>query len=106
MIGDMRYRVTIQVWSSVTDPGGGVSEIWTDELTTWADVKPLKSSRLLQDNQVKLANEYTVTLRWADGRILDKKRRIIYGTQTLTINGAVIMDERKRWWQITAIDNE
>jgi len=106
MIGKMRHRITVQVITIVEQPGGGLDETWADELTTWASVKPLKSSRLLQDNQVKLMNGYTIVLRWADGRIMDKKRRIVHNGETLTINGAFVIDEAKRFWQITAIINE
>jgi SPP1 family predicted phage head-tail adaptor len=104
-IGSMKHRVTVQVWSQVTDPGGGVSEDWTDEVTTWASVKPLSSKRMVVDSQVVISDGYTLILRWADGRILDKKRRIIYGTKTLTIGGAQVVDEAKRFYKLTCLEN-
>lgn len=105
-IGRLKDRITIQVWSQVTDPGGGVSEAWTDELTTWAEVKPLRSKRNAQDAQITLQEAYMIHLRWATGRILDKKRRIEFGDKVLTITGAIVIDEAKRFWEINALVNE
>lgn len=103
MIGRMRHRITIQHLIIVDQPGGGASEQWTDELTTWAKVEPLRSSRSLQDNQVELLDGYRFTIRWASDRTMDKKRRVVYAGKNWTINSIVQIDEAKRFYQITAI---
>jgi SPP1 family predicted phage head-tail adaptor len=101
----MNKRITIQVFTEVEQPGGGLSEEWTDELTTWAQVEPLSAKRMVVAEKVVISEGYSIILRWANGRILDKTRRVIYNDQTLTINGAVIKDEAKRFWQLTCIIN-
>ena len=105
-IGKMNHRITVQAMTIVTDPGGGVTETWTDELTTWAEVKPLRSKRNAQDAQITLQEAYLVHLRWASGRVLDKQRRIIFGDKTLTITGAIVIDEAKRYWELNALVDE
>lgn len=104
MIGKMRHRVTFQVVTITDQPGGGAIEDWADELTTWAEVIPLKPSKVLQDNQVQLKNGFTVRVRWANGRIVDKKRRIVYKGVNYSINGVFVIDEAKRFYEITAIN--
>lgn len=112
MIGDMRYRITVQVWTQVTEPGGGLSESWEADTTvsadgtTWADVKPLTSKRVVVADKVVIAEGYRIILRWASGRIMDKKRRIVYNGQTLTISGVQVVDEMKRFFQITCLTNQ
>lgn len=106
MIGQMRYRVKIQNWEVVEQPGGGGGGQWTDELTTWANVKPLKSKRVVISDKVVMSNGYKIVLRWADGRILDKKRRIVYNGQNLTIDGVIVVDEQKRFYELTCLVNE
>lgn len=106
MIGQLKKRIKIQVLTIVDTPGGGAEEQWADELTTWAKVEPLRSNRTLQDNQIVLMDGYKITIRWADNRIMDKKRRIIYKNKNLTINSVVELDEAKRFYEITAVISE
>lgn len=103
MIGKMNHRITFQLLTIVPQPGGGGSEEWTDELTTWAKVSPLRSGRQLQDNQVSLVDGYKFIVRWAKDRTIDKKRRIKYENKIMTINSVVEIDESKRYYEITAI---
>lgn len=105
MIGQLKHRIKIQVWTEVDEPGGGVSQTWTDELTTWAIVKPLSSKRVVLSDQVQISTGYKIVLRWATGRILDKKRRIVYNGENLTISGVVVVDEAKRFYELTCLVN-
>lgn len=105
MIGSLRRRIEIQVWSSVPDGAGGFTESWTLEANTWASLIPKKSSRFLQDSQVQLNEAWTGIVRWSNERLMDKKRRIIYNGQTLTITSAYIIDERRYYWQVQCLAN-
>ena len=110
-IGKLRHRVTIEKWTAVAQPGGGVSESWAPDTDvsadgkTWADVSPLSSKRLVIDDKVVISDGFKITLRWATGRILDQKCRIVYNGQDLTISGVKVIDERKRWYVLTCLIN-
>lgn len=110
-IGRLRHRITIEKWTAVEQPGGGVDESWAPDTDvssdgkTWADVKPMTSKRMEVGEQIVISDGYKIILRWAGGRILDQKRRIVYNGQNLTISGAVVVDERKKYWQITCLIN-
>lgn len=110
-IGYMRHRITIQVRTQVTEPGGGLSETWAADMTvsadgtTWAAVTPLTSKRMAVSDKVVITEGYQIILRWATGRIMDKTRRVIYNGQTLTISGVKVIDEAKRFYQVTCLTN-
>lgn len=105
MIGKMRHRITVEVLTITQEPGGGASETWATEISTWASVAPLKSSRIAIDGEVKISDGYKIIIRWANGRIMDKQRRIKYGDLILTISGVQVIDEAKRFFQITCLTN-
>lgn len=108
-IGKMRYRIKVEVMTIVSQPGGGSNEEWgadTDvspDGMTWADVKPLSSKRTVVSDKVIISNGYKIILRWATGRIMDKKRRIIYNDKIFSINGVSVIDEAKRFYEIICI---
>lgn len=110
-IGKMRHRIKVEVLTIVSEPGGGSSEEWSADTDvspdgmTWASVQPLSSKRIVVSEKVDISNGYKIVLRWATGRIMDKKRRIVYNGQNLTISGVVVVDEAKRFYEITCLVN-
>ena len=110
-IGRLKDRITVEKWTAVEQPGGGISESWaadTDVSTdgkTWAEMKPLSSKRMVVGDKVAISDGYKCILRWTTSRIMDQKRRIVYKGQNLTISGAIELREARNYWQLTCLVN-
>lgn len=105
MIGQMRHRITVEILNIVDQPGGGSSEEWQTELETWADVQPLNSKRVVINDKVDISTGYKIILRWADGRIMDKKRRIMYRGEIFGISGVTVVDAARRFYELICLNN-
>lgn len=107
MIGSMRDRITFKGPVNTALPGAGANTSYVDIFTDWSKAEPLSSSRSLQDNQIVLQNGYRFTIRYRSSPQPDKNMLIQYGDSDYTINSIEqILDNRNRYWRITAISNE
>lgn len=102
MIGQMRDRVKIKAPIDVEEAGGGAKSTYEVVLEDWSKVEPLRSSRVLQDNQINLNEGFTFNLRYRSAFTPDKTMLIEFESRDYTINSIQEVKERKRYWVITA----
>lgn len=105
MIGQMRDRILIKFPVDTEVPGGGAKSHYNNVVEDWTKVRPLRSSRVLQDNQINLNEGFTFDIRYRKNLNLNKKMIVEYEGQDYTINGIEEKKERKRFWTITAIND-
>lgn len=97
--GTLRHRVTIQqsvAGSPQQDAGGTPDETWTDYLTTWAEVAPLRGRELLAAQQVSSEVTGTIRMRKLPGYTVTSAMRAVFGARLYDILAVVNVDERNR----------
>lgn len=65
--GDFRERVTIQTRASGVDSLGQESTTWSDTLTCWASVEPLRGREYFAAGEVQSAVDVRIRIRWREG---------------------------------------
>ena len=61
--GALRHRITIQALSVSHDTYGGVTETWTDFVTVWASVEPVRGQEFYAAQQVQSERVVKVRIR-------------------------------------------
>lgn len=102
MIGQMRHKITFKAPTSVPVGGGGTATTYAEVLTDRCEAKQLTSSRDLVEQQTTLTTTYTFKLRWRTGFTPSKSMLITYEGQDYSINSIEYVNERSRFWRITA----
>ena len=82
MIGNMKYRVTIQQPSLTPDGAGGFSESWSTVATVYAAITPLTSGEQLKFGQIEATTTHQVVVRYrtdiTPGMILIDEDNVTY----------------------------
>lgn len=102
MIGQMRHKITFKAPVSVPLGGGGTSTTYEEVFTDRCEAKQLSSSRDLVEQQTTLTTMYQFKLRWRTGFVPSKSMQIAYDGQDYSINSIEDVNERGRFWRITA----
>ncbi len=95
-IGQFRDRVTVQRYRDIEQVGGsGTLNNYTDVITIWANVVPIKGLTTLDTKQIGVGVTHTVTCRYhpqitSETWLLFKNRRL----RIRTVNN---VDEMNRW---------
>lgn len=106
MIGKLRDRILLQQRIRITVSGAGGLTSWEDVADIWGEAKPLSSSKTLQDNQVTLRNGYIFLIRYRIDFTPDVEMRVVYDGRFYTINGVEPLNDRKGYWNVTALTND
>lgn len=102
MIGQMRDKVTFKTPVSTPVGGGGTSTTYNVVLTDWVQAKQWNSSRDQVEQQTTLKTVYRFKLRYRAAFTPDKSMLVEYEGKDYTINGIDTVNERDRYWLITA----
>jgi SPP1 family predicted phage head-tail adaptor len=102
MIGDRRHKATFKSPVSISVGGGGSSTTYTPVLTDWVEVKQWNSTRDQVEQQTTLKTVYRFKVRVRAGFVPDKSMLVEYEGKDYTINGIEDINERGRYWLITA----
>jgi SPP1 family predicted phage head-tail adaptor len=102
MIGQMRDKITFKTPVNTPVGGGGTSTTYNDVLTDWCQAKQYDSTREQVEQQTALKTVYRFTLRCRAGFVPDKSMLVVYEGKDYTINGVDEINERGRYWRITA----
>lgn len=105
MIGAMRDIVVFKEPIDVPVPGGGAVSTYVESFRDWTKIEPLTSDRGLTDNQVQLQDGFRFNIRFRNSPQPNKKMLVEYEGRDYTINSIIERNERKRFWQITAVSN-
>lgn len=104
-IGSMRDRVIFKDQVNTPVPGGGAETTWVVAFQEWTKIEPLRSSRRLEDSQIQLQDGFRFNIRYRDKVQPTKSMLLEYEGKDYTINSIIEVNERKRYWQITAVTN-
>lgn len=96
--GTLRRKLTVQQRSTAPDGVGGVTNTWTDVLTTWGSVTAKTASPFLQllAGQQMAIQAYDIIIRYPPSLSIEPGMRIVDGTRTYLIGNVTDTDERHR----------
>lgn len=102
-IGELRDRVTIQRVTQGRDSYGSVTESWSDAVTVYANVKPLKYATGLESVTSTQGREvtspsYVVTIRFRTDVTVED--RLSWNGNTLDIRRAADPNGRRQWLEL------
>lgn len=101
--GRLKHRITFQQQVRQDDGSGGSTFEWEDYYTCSAQVRPLKGSRKLEENQTQLVGASEFLIRHSHDKVIDEKMRIVFRGWDYVINmPPVDIEERGRMVQIIA----
>lgn len=90
--GELRHRVTIQSLALTSDGMGGQTETWTDFLTAWASIEPIKGGEHYSAQQLADGITHRITMRYQAG--IAAKQRVKFGTRIFGIRSVINPEER------------
>lgn len=93
--GSLRHRVTLQslvAGSPDRDSGGAPDEAWTDVVTVFASVEPLRGAELLRAQQVDSEVSGQIRIRYRAG--VTSKMRAVFDSRNYDI--LAVIDPRER----------
>src|ERR1700749_268358 len=97
-VGTLRKQVTIQAETSVTDDAGGYELGWVDITTVWAEIKPLRGTKVLTADHLEGHVTHSVLMRHRGDITIDM--RLVYGSRLFNIHAAINIDERNQWTEL------
>jgi SPP1 family predicted phage head-tail adaptor len=102
--GNLRHKITFQQLTVANDTWGHSTETWTDQVTTYAAIWPMRGREQLE--AMKLDNEVTHKIRIRYKKNLHPKMRIKYisknSTRYFNILSILNPDERNVYLEIMA----
>jgi len=98
--GNLRHKITFQQLTVANDTWGHSNETWTDEVTTFAAIWPLRGTERLE--AAKLDNEVSHKIRIRYKKGLHPKMRIKFGTRYFNVLSIINPDERNIYQEIMA----
>jgi len=105
MIGDLKYKVTLQQPVLTGDGGGGFTESWQNVASTptvYADIAPLSGGERLRFHQQETFVTHRITLRYRGD--LTNAMRLVRGERIYTILSITDRDGRGIWLDILAAE--
>lgn len=98
--GRLNRRITLQERGTGYDDYGQPSDAWADVATVWANIKPISGREKLAAMAVDVQTSQTVMIRYNPDYLPATKVtgwRIKYQDRTLSITGAIDLDEAHKY---------
>ena len=100
--GQLRHKISFQQLTVANDTWGHSNETWTDMVTTYAAIWPIRGIEKLE--ALKLDNEVTHKIRVRYNSSLTPKMRIRFGTRYFNISSIINVDERDIYQEVIATE--
>lgn len=99
-IGKLRKRLSVKELSTVPDGAGGTEPTWTEVLSTWGSIKPMKGRRLMEYGQIVQGTPYDITLRYREDLTINKDFKIDFDGKEVILHSVINKDERNNILEI------
>lgn len=86
IIGNLKYRITIQKPTTTSDGQGGRTKSFTDWKTVWADIKPPRASSGVFQGDIVSKLTIEILIRKVSDNLVGAK--VIYGTKSYMVTDA------------------
>lgn len=104
MIGDLKYRITLQEPVRTPDGGGGFSEAWQDLAAApevYAAIRPLSGGETFRFRQLETVATHRILTRFRPD--ITPAHRILHGADVYDIVSATDADGQQAFLDIVAV---
>lgn len=104
--GPLRHVIEIQERTRTVDTGGGAELVWTTLVSgrRRASIVPTTSAEDFVGGQLEERATHKITTRWFPG--VASGHRVLFGSRTFDILGAVNPKERRKWWILLCLERK
>lgn len=102
--GDLKHRITIMTKTTQRKSGGGLTELWAEDFSLWAKIKPKRWNPLIQADDRGQVVSYDIYVRYRTD--ITTKQRIKYGSRYLFIDSFHDLDETGNYLLIVASEQQ
>lgn len=100
--GELNKRVTLQQKTVTRAANGEEIVTWSDALTVWAKVDPIRGREFFAAAQMQGAVDYRVTIRYRAG--IDRAMRVKFGSDILELVAEPInVKSRNQWIELMCV---
>ncbi len=92
-INELRHRITFQTRTDTTDSQGGFTGSWSDLVTVWGRVEPVRSNAVNFAGRVQTQRTHTCVIRHRTD--ITTEMRMTFDSRTFQIKGTLRPDEKK-----------
>jgi SPP1 family predicted phage head-tail adaptor len=85
-VGDLKQRVELQSYTTVSDGMGGTTATWVKEADLWANIKPVNGSEKWEIESIKGNISHTVLMRH---RAITNENRLVYNGRKFNVKYAI-----------------
>jgi SPP1 family predicted phage head-tail adaptor len=97
--GELKHPVTIQNATVTPDEYGAGAKTWGAFKETRAAIWPAKTDEVVIDGKLTAVSRHTIRIRYVAG--VTAGMRVLFGTRTFEILGTRILNEQKRYIDLT-----
>lgn len=101
--GWLRHRITIQTPATVQSASGQVNPGWSDYLSAWASIEPLRGREYMEGRQTQASVDHRVRMRYRAG--ITPKMQVVFGSRTFQIVSVINVIEGKRELNLMCREN-
>jgi SPP1 family predicted phage head-tail adaptor len=100
--GKLRHKIIVQQYTDGTNDNGYPEKTWTDFVTLWANIQPLRGKEYFAAKTEHSEVSHTIIYRYYPGVTSDM--RIKYGNRYFDIESVINADERNYELQIMGVE--
>ena len=99
---DLNKRITLQQKAVTRAANGEEIVTWSDALSVWAKVEPIRGREFFAAAQMQGAVDYRVTIRYRSG--IDRTMRVKFGSDILDMVAEPInVKSRSQWIELMCV---
>jgi len=104
-VGSMREQITIQTEARSADGGGGYTQSFTTNFTTYASVKPLTGKEQYKRGQLHDTTMFEFVIRYRSDKTVTAANRILWGSRAFQVKSVINHLERDKYLVMRAEEN-
>jgi SPP1 family predicted phage head-tail adaptor len=101
--GWLKHRITIQMPATEQSASGEVTPGWSDFLSAWASIEPLRGREYMEGRQAQASVDHRIRMRYRDGITPDMQ--VVFGSRTFQIVSVINVIEGKRELNLMCREN-
>jgi SPP1 family predicted phage head-tail adaptor len=89
--GKLRHRIVLQKVTMMRDEEGNAVETWSDFVTVWASVEPIRGREYFEAAAINTENDLRFVIRYRSG--ITSEMRVWYNDRIFDIQSVIDIDE-------------
>jgi SPP1 family predicted phage head-tail adaptor len=98
----MNRKMTLQSKANTTDSQGGFTQVWSDVVVLWCNLKPVKAYEKFQAGQLQTPVTHKISTRYNSA--VTNAHRLVHEGRIFDIKEVINVGEESAFLDITAIE--